>query len=126
MIFYFLEYDGYVERRYPIEKIKELVKISSNRLEIFVIGNEELRYTNTVNKETKCKYFHYFYLPKPIAEKFSIILSKIPGFGIEYLKYNPINCLKNQNCIYTLKSSSENKINDNFFMEFAKRYLLTF
>jgi len=126
IVFYYLDYNDYAESGYPIYKIKKFARISPNKLEIFVIGNEEICYINHIDKETECKYFHYFYLPKPVAEKFSIVLNKKFGFGIEYLKYNPINCIKNSNCTYTLKSYSENKINDNFFMEFAKRYLLTF
>jgi len=126
MIFYYLDGKDYVKFSYPTNQIKRHVKLSSNKLEIFVVGNNKICYKDYKEECSKCTFLHYFYLPKPVAEKISIILNKMFKFNIEYLKYNPINCFKNQNCIYTLKSSSENKIDDNFFIEFAKRYWLTF
>jgi len=124
IIFYYFDCNNHAEGSYPVDKIRKFTRISPNKLEIFAMINEELCYADCMDKKTKCKYFHYFYLPKPIAEKFSIVLNKMPGFSIDYLRYHPIKCLKNRNCIYTLKSSSETRIDENFFKEFVKRYFI--
>lgn len=124
MIFYYLDGKDYVKFSYPTNQIKRHVKLSSNKLEIFVVGNDKICYKDYKEGCNKCRFLHYFYLPKPIADKFSFILNHDFGFHIEYLRFNPLECAKNGACVYVLKATSDFRIDENFFKEFVKRYFI--